>query len=299
MILTDTTMGGGLARRLLPVAIGLPILLGWLRLEGERAGFYGTEFGVSCFVVATAGLFSVLIWWNTATLCRAEGNRQSAESALSRAYQEQQVQRRTQELTRSNEVLQEEMAQRQRMEVALRQSQQDLQDFVEHATIGLHWVGPDGMILWANSAELELLGYSRDEYVGHHIAEFHADPPVIEDVLQRLTRNEELHNYAVRLRHKDGSIRHVLISSNVLWRDGQFIHTRCFTHDITELKGAEEAQQRQLDGLKRYKAATVDREIEMMRLKEDVNGLLAQLGQPPRYETHPLSQGTKPEAASR
>lgn len=286
VILTDATMGGSLARRLLPWAIGFPILLGWVRLEGERAGLYGTEFGISCFVVVVVVLFSSLIWWHVTMLCRVEEHRQSAESALSRVHQEleQQIQRRTQELTKSNEALQEEIAQRHRMEAELRQSQQDLQDFVEHASIGLHWVGPDGMILWANHAELEFLGYSTEEYVGHHIAEFHADQQVIEDILQRLASNEELRDYEARLRHKDGSIRHALISSNVLWRGRQFIHTRCFTRDITDRKRAEQARQLQFDELKQYKAITVNREIEMIRLKEEVNALLVKLGQPQHYE---------------
>ena len=53
---------------------------------------------------------------------------------------------------------------------------------------GLHWVGPDGTIVWANQTELDLLGYTRAEYIGHHSAEFHVDRPVIEDILLRLTR---------------------------------------------------------------------------------------------------------------
>jgi PAS domain S-box-containing protein len=115
----------------------------------------------------------------------------------------------------------------------------ELADFIENAAIGLHCVGPDGTIVWANQAELDLLGYSREEYVGRNIAEFHADPPVIDDILQRLKRNEELHSYEARLRCKDGSIRWVLLSSNVLWRDGRFVHTRCFTRDITRRKRLE------------------------------------------------------------
>src|SRR6185295_13333128 len=65
-----------------------------------------------------------------------------------------------------------------------------LQDFVENATVGLHSVGPDGVILWANRAELELLGYEADEYVGRSIAEFHFDQDLVKDILARLTRGE-------------------------------------------------------------------------------------------------------------
>ena len=127
-------------------------------------------------------------------------------------------------------------------EADLRHKEQELRDFIENSTVGLHWVGPDGKIIWANRAELNLLGYREEEYLGHDIAEFHADHNVIDDILRRLSAKETLHNYEARLKASDGSIKHVLISSNVLWdEEGHFVHTRCFTRDITERKRAEEA----------------------------------------------------------
>ena len=55
-------------------------------------------------------------------------------------------------------------------------------------------------MLWANRAELQMLGYASDEYIGHHIAEFHADQSVIDDILKRLTDGEKLTDYEARLR---------------------------------------------------------------------------------------------------
>lgn len=129
---------------------------------------------------------------------------------------------------------------RRRAEQEVLRSKQEIQDFIDNAAEGLHWVNGEGRIVWANNAELELLGYSTDEYVGHHISEFHADPEIIGDILARLERNETLKGYEARLKAKDGSIKHVLISSNVFRRDGEFIHTRCFTRDITDRKRAED-----------------------------------------------------------
>src|SRR5690348_682477 len=51
---------------------------------------------------------------------------------------------------------------------ALRRSEANLRDFVETASIGLHWVSADGTVLWVNQAELDLLGYTREEYLGRH-----------------------------------------------------------------------------------------------------------------------------------
>jgi PAS domain S-box-containing protein len=129
----------------------------------------------------------------------------------------------------------------------------ELRDFVENATVGLHWVGPDGKIIWANSTELKMLGYERDEYIGRHIDEFHADEATISDILQRLARGESLENYEARLMCKDGSIREVLISSNVLWENGEFVHTRCFTRDITDRKQAERMLEQDLKDMGRLR----------------------------------------------
>lgn len=120
--------------------------------------------------------------------------------------------------------------------------ERELTDFVENAPVGIHWVDPDGTILWANQEELDMLGYGREEYTGHCVVEFHVDREVAEDILEKLNANVPLKDRAARLRHKDGSIRHVLISCNVYREDGRFIHSRCFTQDITDRVRAELAQ---------------------------------------------------------
>lgn len=140
--------------------------------------------------------------------------------------------------------------QQKQSEAQVRRSEKDLADFFHNATMGLHWVGPDGTVVRVNKAELDLLGYTADEYVGHHIAEFHVDRHVIDDILQRLSAGEKLYNYPARMRCKDGSIKHVLIDSSVLWEGGKFVHTRCFTRDVTEQRAAEELLRRQTTRLR-------------------------------------------------
>jgi diguanylate cyclase (GGDEF)-like protein/PAS domain S-box-containing protein len=192
-------------------------------------------------------------------LKRSLVERQRLEEGLQQANQETElrVEERTIELRNAFERSQAEIIERQRLEMQLRRREQKLADFFENGVIGLHRVGADGIVLWANQAELDLLGYSREEYIGQHIANFHADQEVIDDILQKLTAKETLNDYEARLLCKDGSIRHVLIDSNVLWEDGQFIHTRCFTRDITKRKQAEEG----------------------LRVRERQQAVVAQLGQ--------------------
>jgi PAS domain S-box len=131
--------------------------------------------------------------------------------------------------------LYEKLARLEKENAALKLRNEELADFFENASIPLHWVDGEGIIIWANQAELDVLGYTKEEYVGLPISNFHADPETIQDILTRLSNNETLHNYSARLKCKDGSIRHVLISSNVLRKDGKFVHTRCFTKDVTSI----------------------------------------------------------------
>ncbi|HEX2475916.1 MAG TPA: ATP-binding protein, partial [Lacipirellulaceae bacterium] len=137
--------------------------------------------------------------------------------------------------------LEAEIAHREEVERALSHRERELSDFFENATESIHKVGPDGTILWANKAAYELLGYSADEYVGRPITEFHADAEGIESILGKIIRGETLNNFPARLRCKNGSIKHVLISSNGCFEDGQFAYTSCFTRDVTREWQAENA----------------------------------------------------------
>jgi len=163
---------------------------------------------------------------------------------------------------------------RKALEAEFRKKQADLEDFFENAAIGLHIVSGAGIILRANKAELDLLGYEASEYVGHHVAEFHADAPVVGDILHRLSCGESLQRYPARLRAKDGSIKHVLITSNSRFKNGEFISTRCFTTDVTGLRDAQDAHRESEDRLAAtYEAATIgiaeaDEEGRLLRVND-------------------------------
>ncbi|MDB6112495.1 MAG: Multi-sensor signal transduction histidine kinase [Pedosphaera sp.] len=126
-----------------------------------------------------------------------------------------------------------DITERRRTEEALRASENALADFFYNAPVGLHWLGADGRILRANRAEVRLLGYEIQEYVGRHISEFHVAPDFIREVLKQL-RAGEITTYEARLRCKDGTIKHVLTDANVFWSKGRFMHARCFTRDMTD-----------------------------------------------------------------
>jgi PAS domain S-box-containing protein len=135
-----------------------------------------------------------------------------------------------------------DVSERRRTEQVLRSSEEELNDFFENANVGLHWLDPDGLLVRANRAELSMLGYAADEYVGRSVVEFYVDQAVAANMLERVRRGETLHNEPARLRCRDGSIRHVLISSSARWDRGHLIHSRWVTLDVTERRRADEVR---------------------------------------------------------
>ena len=127
----------------------------------------------------------------------------------------------------------------------LRQSEEELSDFFDNAPVGLHWVGSSGTILRANRAQLEMLGYTSEEYVGHKIVEFHVDEDLIRDVLRRLAAGETIVDQDAQMWCKNGSARDVMINSNTSQDEhGRLMHSRCFTTDVSAQRRGELASQR-------------------------------------------------------
>ena len=180
--------------------------------------------------------------------------------------------------------LEAEIARRKEAEQTLRRREKEFADFVENAAEGLHRVAGDGTILWANRAELQMLGYTWEEYVGRHIADFHVDADVIASILTKLSSGETLYDQPARLRCKDGSIRHVVIHSNGYFEDGQLRYTRCFTRDASERRQRDEA-------LERLERAHAERERlleELTAANRAKDEFLAMLGHELRNPLSPI-----------
>ena len=85
-VVTSQSMGGTLARRLLPAAIVVPIVLGWLTMEGLRSGTLNTFVWLAVYAVSNLVVFAVVIWRTAGSLHATEQRRKAAEEALAREH---------------------------------------------------------------------------------------------------------------------------------------------------------------------------------------------------------------------
>jgi len=92
-LLVSSNTAGRLARRLLPATVIVPLVVGWLRLKGQQAGWYETEFGLALYAVCNIVILGGIVWWNTLLLNRAQTDHRRLEADRNAVLIREQVAR--------------------------------------------------------------------------------------------------------------------------------------------------------------------------------------------------------------
>ncbi|BDA71739.1 hypothetical protein CAL7716_059050 [Calothrix sp. PCC 7716] len=83
MATVSTELNGGVAaRRLIPTAVLLPLVLGWVVIQGEKANHYNSAFGTSLMVISLIVIYLFTIWRNATYLNKLDKKRKAIESEL-------------------------------------------------------------------------------------------------------------------------------------------------------------------------------------------------------------------------
>jgi diguanylate cyclase (GGDEF)-like protein len=90
-ILGATNPGTVMARRLLPLAVLVPLTLGWLRLIGQEAGIFGLRVGTWLLTMTTITCLVTVIIWAASSLSRTDGHRRRLERELKRLVGEDEL----------------------------------------------------------------------------------------------------------------------------------------------------------------------------------------------------------------
>ncbi|GEM_PF-1035363 len=193
-------------KRLLPAAIAVPFLFGWVVIALERRDAFGHELGVLLLVAAFILVFAALVGWTSSAVERAATLRHETERKL-------------------------------------RESERRFRGTFEQAAIGLAMVAPDGSWIEVNDRITAIIGYSREELLGLTFQDItHPDDLATDlDLVQKVIAGE-IATYTLEKRyiHKNGSIVFVnLTVSLVRDEEGKPHYFVSAIEDITERKRIE------------------------------------------------------------
>jgi diguanylate cyclase (GGDEF)-like protein len=90
-LLTTTDPGSVMARRLIPLAILVPLTLGWLRLKGQEDGVFGLRVGTWLLTMTEIVCLTAVIIWAASSLSRTDGHRRRLEDELHRLAGEDEL----------------------------------------------------------------------------------------------------------------------------------------------------------------------------------------------------------------
>jgi PAS domain S-box-containing protein len=170
--ITGGNSSGVLTRRLLPAAILLPAIVGWVRIEALRHGFVGNEFGAALFALTNMLVFGSLVTCNAFLLFKTDAARIKADRRLRRAHDEleRHVAERTAQLSQANEEL--EIA-RTHLEARVRErtatlaeSEARLKAILDHSSTVVFLKDLPGRYLLVNKQFEKLFGVSQEKIRG-------------------------------------------------------------------------------------------------------------------------------------
>ncbi|MEH2252710.1 PAS domain S-box protein [Nostoc sp.] len=210
-VVTSDTDGGLLARRLLIAAIAVPFILGWVIVEGQRAGQYDPAFAISVFAIVLIVIFTILIWQSAAVIERLSHQRDRAQEAL-RTYEAK------------------------------------LGSFVDANVIGILFGDVYGGIQQANDEFLRMIGYTREDLLAGRLSWRNLTPPEYLYLDERSVAEAQGNTNAASTPYekeyirKDGSRIPVLVGYVLLGENRE--ESVAFILDLSDRKQAEAEQQK-------------------------------------------------------
>jgi PAS domain S-box-containing protein len=239
-VITQKNIGGYFARRLIPIAIGVPVLVSFLQLQGQKYKLYDQEFGSALGVTIIIIIFSALMWWTAKSLNRIDSKRKKAEINLN--------------------IAKDELAER---EINYR-------SLIENAKFTMLTTSLDGILTFVSGKAFKLTGYSTSELTGMHISKLinkESFQKVKASYLNQLRNNIDETFIEYWIRTKSNELKCIEQSAVLIYKDHVPTGFQCIVKDITERKHLE-------DVLKKYESELAENQERLQSILDNTASLI-------------------------
>ncbi len=237
-VFTSSDTGGIIARRLIPGLMILPVVIGWLRINGERADLFKSEEGVVLVAITYTLCFLVLVWFTARSVNIIDLKRRNSEESL-------------------------------------RESEQRLKYHFENSPLAvLEWNADFVVTQWSVEAE-HIFGWNKAEVIGKRIDAlnmiYEEDIPKVERIMNRLSGGKELN--VVSSNRNYTKKREVIECTwyNTVLQDsnGQMSSVMSLVEDITTLRKTEKEL---IESKESYKELVTN--ARSILIKQDTKGII-------------------------
>ena len=239
-VVFNKNTGGILIRRLLPFAIVIPVIISWLRLEGNELNLYDAELGTALGATVTIVTFSVLIWWIAGSLNKTDEERQNSALILNKVKDE----------LAANEAL--------------------YRNLIENSGVVMYTTSLDGKITFATKKGYELTGYRLDELKGKRISEFITDDcmrMVMERYKSQLRDDIKETFLEFCINTKNGVTKWVKQTAVLIHENNVPVGFQCIIKDISERKQMESI-------VKKYEVDLIQNQELLQSILDNANSLI-------------------------
>lgn len=151
---------------LLPAALLVPLVFGWISLAGQRAGLYDISFALALSVILNITALLLLIYVSVRRQFLSDSHQMKTETKL------RDSEERSNELAVANESLQKEIRERMRMEGELRESEIKYRQLFEGSSDGLFLQDATGVFVDCNENGALMYGLTKADLIGYSPAAF-------------------------------------------------------------------------------------------------------------------------------
>jgi PAS domain S-box-containing protein len=200
---TSLETGSIFARKLLPTLILLPVVIGWLRITGERLSIFRSDEGVVLVVITFTICFLVLIWLTSGYVNKIDRKRQASEEAM-------------------------------------RESEDRFRTIAESLPVQISIIRiSDSTVRFTNEFYDTTFGFKRNQIFGKPAPDIYFYPDDRTWVLETLMKKGFVDNFETKVRKTDGSPFWIISSIRTVNFEGEPAYLSALI-DITEIKEARD-----------------------------------------------------------
>jgi PAS domain S-box-containing protein len=178
-----------------------------------------------------------------------------------------------------------DVTEQKKVEKSLQESEEKYRSIVENTQDVIILTNPDGRVSYMSPACVNVLGYTPDDLVGKILEMFYPDDvEKVHTALSSAIQGVSGSDLEYRILTKNGEMRWVSHSWSPIFTENHEL--QCIVsvvRNITQSKIAEQTLKEKIEELEKYKNVTVNREVKMVDLKNEINELCKKLNQKPKY----------------